>query len=237
MSMIMIMWQLTPAPTRSVRPRGRLSKPTGSYGRMLHTEHLTLKPLQKTSIEELDTIWLRAKPAQGSHLRRGHAERHLRNGWTNEGTAFLSLVRRRHHVYKHHEHVLDACCAAQVEEQAWRAAVPTNSQELVTRSSAAMLSVICATDRQTKGLPPTRLFAVATTSTSTTCTYLTRAAALRPWNKHGEQQFRRTAKRSLLVGHGHTVTERRWCNGWTNEGPSTRLFAVATTFTSTTCTY
>jgi len=59
----------------------------------------------------------------------GHAERHLCNGWTNEGNALPSLVRRRHHAHKHHEHVLDACCGAQVEEQAWRAAAPTDSQE------------------------------------------------------------------------------------------------------------
>jgi hypothetical protein len=77
----------------------------------------------------------------------GHAERHLCNGWTNEGTAFPSLLCRRHHVRKHHEHVLDACCAAQVKEQASRAAVPSDSQDIVTRWSAATLDPRCCTSR------------------------------------------------------------------------------------------
>jgi hypothetical protein len=72
----------------------------------------------------------------------------------NEGNAFHSLVRRCRHVHKHHEHVLDAWHSAHTVEQAWRAAVPTDSRELVTRWSAgAMLSVICATDGQPRGTP------------------------------------------------------------------------------------
>jgi hypothetical protein len=165
-----------------------------------------------TSMYSTRVVLLRSKNKRGEQqfqrtakssllvLQRGHAERHLCNGWTNEGTALPSLVRRGHHVHKHHEYVLDACRGAQTAEQAWRAAVRTDSQELVTRSSAAMLSDICATDGQTRGPPSSRLSAVATTSTSATSTYSTRVTALRPRNKRGDQQFERTAKRSLLVG-------------------------------------
>ena len=48
---------------------------------------------------------LNGQPRDRYSLVGGHAGRRLCNGWTNEGNTFLSLVRRRHHVHKHHEYV------------------------------------------------------------------------------------------------------------------------------------
>ena len=194
---------MTPAPTRDGQyGPGRLSKPIGSYDQLLHTDHLTLEPLQKRSIEELDTTWLRAKPAQGSPLRRGvmlivicATDGQTRGTPSPRLSAVATTSASTTRMYS-----TRAAALSHTVEQAWRAAVPSDSQELVTRSSAAMLSDICATDGQTRGTPSPRFSAVATTSTSTASMCSTRAVLLRSRNKRGEQQFRRTAKRSLLVG-------------------------------------
>jgi hypothetical protein len=50
-----------------------------------------------------------------------------------------------------------------------------------------------------RGPPSSRLSAVTNTPTGVTGMYSTRAVLLSPRNKRGEQQFRRTAKSSLLV--------------------------------------
>jgi hypothetical protein len=109
-------------------------------------------------------------------LLGGHAKHSLWcNAWTNEGSAFPSLLRRRDHGHKHREYVLDTCCGAQSVERAWRAPLPLDSHEIIPRWWVATLSVFDGTDRRTRGTSSLLFSAFVTTTTSTTGSCLTHA--------------------------------------------------------------